>query len=539
MRRVRIVDATEIRSGATIAADICVVGSGAAGMTVATQLDGTGQSVCLLESGGYGPDEDTQALYDLEVVGHPVRRNFMSRARYFGGTSNLWAGRNMRLSSLDFSARDWIPHSGWPIPYSEVSRHYAAAEDILRLPSAEAVEAVVERSRRHPTEGPIVQNADLEPSVAVWGRKPVRFGGAYRRQLERSRNISAYLNASVTDVELNAAGNQVEACAVKTLGGTSLRVSARRFVLACGGLETARLLLASRSVQREGIGNQHDAVGRYYMDHPRAVFGRVRFSSPQKLPGLLGVPLPRGMAQVGLQMTAELQQREQLLNSYVTLERYWSDLAAGAYQSVVHSAKILLRTGYAGKRTNFKANLAKIPELIYLLAPRELLPHSVYRAARLIKERFTTGVTDLIVVNYCEQVPNPQSRVYLGSARDRFGMPRLVLNWVVNRRETDTLMRLHELLDKHLRTRNLGRLDHASPPFDQLHYTDASHHLGTTRMSAHPRDGVVDEQCRVHGVSNLFIAGSGVFPTAGHANPTLTIVALAIRLAAYLRDNRP
>jgi GMC oxidoreductase len=535
----KIIDASEVPSGTTIAADICVVGSGAAGMTVATGLDGTRHSVCLLEGGGYGPDEETQALYDLECVGHPVRKNFMSRARYFGGTSNLWAGRNMRLSPLDFTVREWVPNSGWPIAYDEVSRHYPAAETVLKLPSSADVEAVVLRSRRHPVEGPLLENADFQPSVAVWGRKPMRFGGAYLRPLETSRNISGYLNANVTDIELNAAGTHVEGCVARTLAGATLRVQAKRFVLACGGLETARLLLASRSVQKDGIGNAHDVVGRYYMDHPRAVFGRVKFSSPRKLPGLLGVPLDRGMAQVGLQLTPDAQARERLLNNYVTLERYWSDLAAGAYQSFVHSAKILTRTGYAGKRTSFgRANLAKVPELIYLLAPRELLPHPVYRAARLLKERFSAGVTEVLVVNYCEQVPNPQSRVYLGSARDRFGMPRLVLDWVVSRPETEALLRLHELLDGHLRRLQLGHLDHSSTPFGELQYTDASHHLGTTRMSATPRDGVVDEHCRVHGVGNLFIAGSGVFPTAGHANPTLTIVALAIRLAQYLRDHQ-
>jgi choline dehydrogenase-like flavoprotein len=202
----------------------------------------------------------------------------------------------------------------------------------------------------------------------------------------------------------------------------------------------------------------------------------------------------------------------------------------------VHSAKILLRAGYAGKRLTFsRANLARVPELIYLLAPRELMPHFMYRAARQLKERFSKGVTDLVVVNYCEQIPNPQSRVFLGSKRDRFGVPRLVLDWVVGRQETDTLMRLHDLLDRHLQRNGLGRLDH-SPEVGELRYTDASHHIGTTRMSADPREGVVDEQCRVHGVGNLFIAGSGVFPTAGHANPTLTIVALAVRLAAHLKS---
>jgi choline dehydrogenase-like flavoprotein len=536
-RRVRIIDANDLEAGSTITADICVVGSGAAGLTIATELDGTDQTVCLVESGAYGPDEQTQALYDLESIGHPVRQNFMSRARYFGGTSNLWAGRTMRLAPLDFDAREWVPESGWPIPYEEVSRHYPAADRILNLPAHASVEAVVEASRVHPTESCFVGNADLAPTAAVWGRSPVRFGNACRRRLQSSRNISTYLNASVIEIALNGAGNRVDTCLATTLGRKTIRFEARRFVLACGGLETARLLLASRSVHPDGVGNEHDVVGRYYMDHPRAVFGRVKLTRPTRLHGLLGVALPDGMAQVGIRLRDELQERERLLNSYLTLERHWSEAAAGAYQSFVHSAKILLKAGYAGKRVSFSgARLAKVPELIYLLAPRELLPHPLYRLARQIKERFSAGVTDLVVVNYSEQLPNPQSRVTLGSERDRFGMPRLVLNWIISRQEIDTLMRMHELLDAHLRRNNLGRLEHSPASVGELTFTDASHHLGTTRMSTNRRTGVVDEHCRVHGVSNLFIAGSGVFPTAGHANPTLTIIALAVRLAAHLKD---
>jgi hypothetical protein len=202
----------------------------------------------------------------------------------------------------------------------------------------------------------------------------------------------------------------------------------------------------------------------------------------------------------------------------------------------VHSAKIALRRGYAGRRLSLaRPRLAKVPELIYLFAPRELMPHPLYRFARQMKERLSAGVTDLVVVNYCEQIPDPASRVYLGSERDRLGMPRLVLEWKVGKPETDTLMRLHHLLDSHLRRSGLGQLDHPASHLADLHYTDASHHLGTTRMSTDPREGVVDRDCRVHGVANLFIAGSGVFPTAGHANPTLTIVALSIRLAAQLK----
>lgn len=530
----KIVDANDGPPATTVQTDICVVGSGAAGMTVAMHLNDTPRSVCLVESGDFGPDEPTQDLYTVEVVGHPVRENFMSRARYFGGTSNLWAGRSMWLTPFDLSRREWVPHSGWPIPFEELNQYYPAAASILRLPSWTSVQPILSTQLR-PVERQLVDNTDLQANISVWGRKPLRFGAAYRKRLLASRNVSGYVNVNVTEIELNEAGNRVEACNGITLGGKKLRFQATRFVLACGGLETARLLLASRSVQRHGVGNQHDAVGRYYMDHPRAVFGHVRLSAPQKLPSLLGVPLVNGMAQVGIQLRDDLQRREQLLNTYLTLERHWSDQTARAYQSFVHSAKILLRAGYAGRRLSLsRAQLAKVPELIYLLAPREIMPHSLYRVARQFKQRFDKGATDLVVVNYCEQAPNPRSRVYLGDQRDRLGMPRPILDWVVSRQETESLMRLHELLDGQLRRTGLGRLDHGASGQDALRYTDASHHVGTTRMSVDPREGVVDEHCKVHGVANLFIAGSGVFPTSGHANPTLTIVALGVRLAAHL-----
>ena len=530
-----IVDANGLPEMTTINAHVCIVGSGAAGITVASELDGSHHAVCLIESGDYGPDEDTQALYDLNVVGHPVRKNFMSRARYFGGTCNVWAGRTMRLTSLDFERRDWVPHSGWPIPYAEVEPYYTRAGRVLKLPGPEAVERLASTNRMSPAEQSLFVDSDLQPTVAVWGKRPLRFGQAHRRQLRASRNISVYLNGNVIDIKLNAAGTHVDTCTAVSLAGKTLRLKAERFVLACGGLETARLLLTSRSVHPTGVGNQFDAVGRYYMDHPRAVFGRVKLSKPTRFNAVLGTALFDGMAQVGIRFSDSFQRREQLLNHYLTLERHWSDQAARTYESFVHSLKVLLRKGYAGRWSDIAAaKLAHVPELIYLLAPRELMPHSIYRAARALRQQLSTGVSDLTVVNYCEQIPNPQSRVYLGEERDRLNLPRLVLDWVINRQETEHIMRLHASVDDQLRRTGLGCLVHSSELSDRL-YSDASHHIGTARMSANPREGVVDGQCRVHGVDNLFVAGSAVFPTAGHANPTLTIVALAIRLAEHLK----
>jgi choline dehydrogenase-like flavoprotein len=283
----KIIDANELQATTTLNADICIVGTGAAGITVARELDGSPYTVCLIEGGGYGPDEETQALYDLETVGHPVRQNFMSRARYFGGTCNVWAGRSMRLSRLDMMPREWVPESGWPIPYEELAQYYPRASRILKLPAFDTVEQAMRR-RMSAVEHRLFDHADLQPNVSLWAKKPLRFGAAYRRQLHKSRNISLYLHANVTEIQLNSAGNRVAECTAMTLSGKTLHLKARHFVLACGGLETARLLLVSRAVRPQGIGNQGDMVGRYYMDHPRAVFGKVRLSRPQKLPVLLG-----------------------------------------------------------------------------------------------------------------------------------------------------------------------------------------------------------------------------------------------------------
>jgi hypothetical protein len=533
---VSIIDANRLEPNSIVYADICVVGAGAAGITLSSELNGSSQSVCLVESGGYDPDENTQSLYDLDIAGYPVRENFMSRARYFGGTCNLWAGRSMKLTELDLLKRDWVPNSGWPITYSELQHHYSKAEKILKLPSFDTFENSTLQRRMSPSEKTLFNNDELEPNISLWAKKPLRFGAAYKSRLKRSRNVTIYLNANVTEVMMNPAGNLVAELQFVTLSGKKARIRAKRFVLACGGLENARLLLVSRGVQPNGIGNQFDLVGRFFMDHPRTVYGKIRLSGKQRLPLLLGIPVRDGIGQLGIQLSEKVQRKERLLNNYISLERHWSPQTARAYSSFIYSMKILLRKGYSGKRFTLSgAKLAKIPELIYLLSPRELMPHSLYRVFKGVREKIGKDLTELTIVNYCEQVPNPASRVFLSQERDRLNMNRLILDWKVGTEETQTLARLQELLDYYLRKNHMGYLDAGSDEISRLSYTDASHHIGTTRISENPAQGVVDANCKVHGVQNLFIAGSSVFPTCGYANPTWTIAALAIRLADHLK----
>lgn len=514
-------------------ADVCVVGAGAAGIVLATELTGSGLRVCLVEAGDLHPDEETQSLHELDCVGQPVREDFMSRARYYGGTCNLWAGRSMRLGAFDLEARPWVEASGWPLSEAELAPWYERAGRILRLPSADAFDPAPYLGRSGASEGRLFADDPFQPTVSLWSRRPMRFGSRYRRALVRSDRTQLVLNANVTEVRLDSGGRSVESLVARTLEGHELTLRARHFVLACGGLENARLLLASRGHHESGVGNHHDWVGRTFMDHPRAVYGRVRLRESARLPYLLGVPLRDGKVQLGVGLDHEQQRREGLLNHYATFEAEYSDYARAGYGSAVRWAKILLHKGYAGRRGVRRARLAHVPELIYLLTPKELLPHGLWRMARATKNALlrSRGPQQRIVVYYCEQPPRRASRVTLGSTRDRLGVPRLVLDWRLGQEVTRSLLRLQDILAGELERRGLGTLE---PGEGEPHYTDASHHMGTTRMSEEARDGVVDVNGRVHDVANLYLAGSSVFPSAGHANPTLTIVALALRLAEHL-----
>jgi choline dehydrogenase-like flavoprotein len=534
-----IVDARKLGSGTTLDTHVCIVGAGAAGITLATELASAARHVCLLESGGFRPDERIQALYDLDSIGYPLRPNYMSRARYFGGSCNVWAGRSMLLSEPDMAPRAWVPHSGWPIGRGELAAYYPKAGQILRLPPMQNFGPESHRRRMTAPEQRLFAGGPLVPTVSLWSRSPMRFGAAYKRRLSQSPHVRVVLNASVTSISLNAAGQAVEALTAATLEGQTLIVRAKLFVLACGGLENPRLLLVSRDRQPDGLGNQFDQVGRYFMEHPRGVFGKLRLRPGHRLPLLRGFPTRDGKVQFGVGLSEDVQRREALLNHFATFEAAVSGYTEQKYQSFVEVMKVLLRRGHAGPRWQLsRGGLGALSGTVYLLTPKEILPHPMYRVYWQARELLPRPKREdtRVIVYFCEQPPDPQSRLTLSRETDRLGVNRLQLRWRIGPEVIDSVRRLEDHLAARLAAEGIGRLERAS---GEPRFTDASHHMGTTRMSDSPRTGVVDRDCRVHGLANLYIAGSSVFPTAGHANPTLTIVALALRLADRLRNPRP
>jgi choline dehydrogenase-like flavoprotein len=496
-----LVDARELPHDTELAVDVCIIGAGAAGITLARALSRPTATVAVLESGFTTPHPPTQALAGGTSVGLPYfpLDDERTRTRGFGGSTSQWAGECRPLDRIDFEAREWIPDSGWPFALDALLPWYHRAQDVCRLgPFAYTAEEWAVRSRP-----PAPRHDDRTVPFVIQYSPPTRFGEAYRDELARAPSTTVYLGANVvaivpTDAD-RAIGTQVRHVVVATLAGNRFTVSARHFVLAAGGIENARILLVADRAHPGALGNARDLVGRHFMEHlyldTAAVLDVARpfaraYARDQVVDGR--------RIRLGLQLSSAEQRRARVAGFGAVLG--WP----GAAGAVRRTARLRQRVG-----------------------------------------SLRSGRTRIELKNVVEQVPNPASRVVLGEAKDALGVPRVVLDWRTSELDVHTARHAHRTIDAVLRAADLGAVV-SSRAVDRAGGHEAAgwpeglrggrHHMGTTRMHRDPGRGVVDGDCRVHGVANLFVAGSSVFPTVGTANPTLTIVALALRLAQRITD---
>ncbi len=502
-----LIDARTLSAGTSLEADICIIGAGAAGLTLAREFNGRGPRVVILESGGLVFDGPTQALYDGDNVGLPYFPLNESRLRYFGGTTNHWSGFCRPLDPLDFETRDWVPHSGWPIGRSDLDPFYRRAHPILDLGEFRYDAAFWESpgSTRLPLDGTRFVTTIFQRSA------PTRFGNKFREEVETSRNVSCYLNANVTSVQTDDTRQNVHTAQVRCLNGPAFSVTARHFILATGGVENARLLLAWK------LGNAHDWVGRCFMEHIHLESGLwMPVDAWRKLPFYETHWDNRAKFFPALTLTEETVRAEKLAAFGVAL----TPLVLGNRRAVPYIPRDMDEGESAPKM------IQNVAGLVQSATP---IPPDTVSSCRFFS-----------LYNRTEQTPNPDSRLTLTSKTDALGLPVVQLNWRIHELDRRSIRRAHELLAADIGRAGLGRMRIDFEGDDDATWPripkGGRHHIGTTRMSADPVNGVVDAQCKVHGMSNFYVAGSSVFPTCGFSNPTLTIVALAIRLADHLKE---
>jgi choline dehydrogenase-like flavoprotein len=505
-----IVDFTE--SGAAAVAgrsyDICIVGTGPAGMTLALNL-ARSLSVLLLEGGGPEFSDESQQNYKGTIVGHSYYDLDAARLRFLGGTSNHWGGRCQTLGEHDFEVRSYVAHSGWPIAKKDLDPYIKRAAEIVDARPDDQTSP----GFRARFDQAFVSSGFARPYDFMWS-PPTRFGPKYRPTLEAAANITCLLRANLTDIQLNEAGTAATGVEIAGYDGNGVTVPVRRLVVAAGGMENPRILLNCNRQIKFGIGNQHDLVGRYFAEHPEHLSGWLVLEDDLKDAILNVYPDAEGgnhERKIYYAAAPEFLQRHEILNFLVK----FIPITVQRQRNVTFSQQ--LRQAVCG-------------------------PDWISSSLDYVFSDGAPTCYDGIFEFATEQAPNPDSRILLAEQTDRFGWRRIALDWRTLPIDKRTFTVAATEVATHFVANDLGRARVkewilADDPADtSLSETveGSYHHMGTTRMADDPREGVVDRNCRVHGMENLYIAGSSLFPTYGFINPTFTIVQLALRLADHL-----
>ena len=501
------IDASEIANNTVIEGDICIVGAGAAGLSIALDWNNTPQKVILLESGGFEFDMEIQKLNDGETSGQKYYPLQSSRLRFFGGTTGHWQGMCSPLDPIDFKERDYVPYSGWPISRAELEPFYGLANKTLQLGPNEY------ELDYWKNEIPDLNPFPLDQSVIwnkMWQKNPIRMGQVYKDAIVSSGNIHLYTHATAVNIVANEGLSAVQEIRLSNHAGRKFNVKARHFILACGAIQNARILLASNTQMPDGLGNEHDVVGRYFMEHFEMICSELRLFKPFPT-GLYD----RGEIKAELAITEAAQMENRILNGTAKLR------PLDVYENVEPSME-------TWTDNDPRKAMESLKESSWLTKFLRLKSRIVKPDSFLLDTRM-------------EQAPNPNSRVTLSSEKDALGVPYAHLNWELTPLDKRSLRKISEIIGIQMAKAGLGRVklleflqDENDSSFPEN--TNAGwHHMGTTRMSSDPMKGVVDKNCRVHGLANLFVAGSGCFTTGGAPNPTLTLVALSLRLSDHLK----
>lgn len=537
-------------AGEALECDLCIIGAGAAGISLAADFIGRAQKVIVVDPGTLDGKLTGQDFYEGEVVSGAHALPHLYRHRRLGGSTAIWGGRCIPYDPIDFEPRDYVAMSGWPFPLAELEPYYATAQEFLHAGAYDYRAATA-------LGGGDLVGGFRDPDVLTESLErfslPTNVWREHGARLTRSPNVQVIAGATAVRL-IRAEGGDIEQLDCVGAPGGKFTVRAGAFVVAAGGLETVRILGFS------GIGDHSGLLGRTYMCHVETHVGRLALS-PSSRPIAFGFErtLDGVYARRRFTLAAERQRALKVMN--VAARPHHPPAGDPAHGHPVLSAMFLAKRfiipEYARRfaaaeelagtalRDNLRLWTAHIRN-VALGAPA-LAGFTVdwTRRRYLSKRRIPYVSLPSAAGEYpldlnAEQEPNPSSRVTLGEDLDRNGVPRLRVDWRVTDLDVRTVTTALREMRAALRRTNCGDVHFDDGVLDdEVRSTIkpvGGHHIGTARMSESPGQGVVDPDGRVHGMRNLYVAGSAVFPTSSQANPTLTIVALTLRLGAHLRS---
>jgi choline dehydrogenase-like flavoprotein len=562
-----ITSADTLPDGTALSTDLAVVGAGPVGITIALEVANEGFDVVLVESGCEKLDSNTQQLAEAAEWNTALHAPMsMSVRRQLGGTSTIWGGRCVPYDRVDFERRCHISNATWPVTYDEVLPYYQRACRWLQCGRAAFDTTQMTHLPSSVVPG-LREGAGSSATFERWSLS-TDFAREYGDALKRSRRVRVVTGLTCTEVISGLGGMRAENLDCRTMDGKRVSIQARGYVLACGGLETTRLLLASRGRHGGALGDHSGHLGSWYMGHVAGVIANVRFCTPPRST-VFGFErdidgtyvrrrfsiareaqytheLPNTIAHLANPDLADHRHRNGILSfAYLTLRSPFGELVSpAAHRFSAAGGGVLGRTVDSAARTSVRAHLMNVARDCPSVA-RFAVGFGTRRF--LAGRRKVPGLFSAYSGENCyplqyagEQIPNRQSRVSLASERDSVGMPRLNIDLRFSQADVDGILRCHEVWDDYLRKNGSGRLEYVSPDPNSVVWSrmgGGTHQLGTTRMASKAEDGVVNEHLAVHGMANLFVVSSSVLLTSSQANPTFMIIVLALRLADRLKLN--
>jgi len=525
---------------------ICVVGSGPVGISAALELEKLGFCVVVLESGFMDPDYAIQQLSDATYVDRRRHRDMsLAVRRCFGGTSTLWGAGCIPLDPVDFDQRSIISDAMWPISFDDFATYLAAAADYARCGNGFTIVTGLK----------YVRSPKFSLDQIVRFAEPGSFQKAYRQHFTLSHNIHLYLGSTLTSFTITN-DDTVSDLIVRRKNGPEAKLRPQAVVLACGGVETTRLLLAAQMKYPNRFGGQNGPLGRYYMGHLSGSVCDVCFKAGTT-DRVFNFIRDGNRHYYKRRITPQrsLIHKENLSNI-----AFWPNLPAIAdashKSSILSSAYLALSNPLIGPKllsdslrklvtegeTQVSQHLINIAaDLPALLA---FAPGFVY--SRFIRKPAIPGLQfcnrghKYSLHYHAEHLPCSSSRISLDDKTDEFGLPRVKLDLRFTQSDAEAIKRAHKLLAQWLAECGLGELNFhvredelADLILDQA--SDGVHQIGTARMALNAREGVVDGNGKVFDCKNLFVSSSAVFPTSGQANPTFSAIALAVRQARFIK----
>ncbi|MGC3947907.1 MAG: GMC family oxidoreductase [Chryseolinea sp.] len=541
------VDCRKLQNEDILYTKICIIGGGPAGIALAREFKNQNTPVAVIESGGLKPDAVAAQLGEGETEGDPFAALRDMRHRQYGGMSNRWnvqmhlgriGVRYMPADRIDFERRDWVPDSGWPISYDHLIPFYERASQFCQSGTMD-----YEATSWETPDARIIKfpSGNVNTRVFKFGPSDV-YTKEYTDDLRDSSHTSVYIYGSAAELIPDESGKNIKELRVASISGNKFTMRASLFILAAGGLDNPRIMLMSNSVQPAGVGNQHDVVGRYFMDHPLVTTGQLFPPNKEVIKKLFlydkrGI---RGNTIMGkFELSEEVMRRERLLNmSAVVFPRTDLHRSPGR-MSIDELRHNLGGNAEPGKLLKHIKNIVRdTPNIVgnwYRHSYKADIMKPNFAVGEWSLEQDLSKYTKFQILSQTEQAPHRDNRVVLSRNLDILGYPMAKL---INHRrdiEKQSVRRSIEIFADAFREAGMGDLKTETFFGEPILQLSTHHNMGTTRMNEDPKKGVVDLDCKVHGLQNLYIAGSSVFPVGGYANPTLTIIALAMRLADHIK----